>query len=217
MPWFWLACENSGVRAPPPPSYLPSSLSLVSFTRTSAGAPALTPSFSLALSNFGLLGGLTYLLWAQLPASLLRSPGKVLLASTLGLRLPALPQALSCSGGQARLAEGPTDAPTDLLKDSSSLFLPPLSPPSSTLALSCQLTNACVLSTPVPSPSGSPWVKAVVTVPAVARWLSSHVRPLLRPLPPPRHLVKIVRDLQVAVDPGRSSLTMPSAASGPQG
>jgi len=98
--WRELRCPP--LPAPPHPSRLSSSLPYVLDPGPSRGALALaasslcpSPAWAPGWSHPPALG-------SSLPASLLCSPGKVLLPSTLGLRTPALPQALFCSGGQGQ-------------------------------------------------------------------------------------------------------------------
>ena len=190
--WRELRCPP--LPAPPHPSRLSSSLPYVLDPGPSHGAPALaasslcpSPAWAPGWSHPPALG-------SSLPASLLRSPGKVLLPSTLGLRTPALPQALSCSGGQGQPCRvhqihTVTCSRTRVQGLEFPLFLlpsfPPLSPPSSTLALSRQLTNVCSFH-PLAQFSGSKvWLWSLS--PVFLSGFLSHVCPVqaLALTPPP--------------------------------
>ena len=142
--------ENSGVC---PSSSLPSfqlSPSCPGPGALAASSLCPSPAWAPGWSHPPALG-------SSLPVLLLRSPGKVLLASTLGLCTPALPQALSWSGGQASLAgfTRSTLSPAQGLEFP--LFLLPSFPPSlhsrlhPPLWLSPVSLQTCVLSTPLPS------------------------------------------------------------------
>lgn len=215
IPWFWLSfLVRTQVSAPPLPSHLPSSLPRVLDPGPSRGAPALTPSSLCPSPTWAPGWSHPPALGSSLPASLLRSPDKVLLASTLGLRSPALPQALSCSGGQASLA-GSTGCPRHLLKDSGSLSSS--FPTLASILHSGSLPSAYKRVSFLP-PRPVLWFSrrfGCGYCPHCSSLVFSHTCAPFRPLPPPRHLVKIIRDLQAARSHGRSSLMPLSAASGP--
>lgn len=164
----------------------------MSLTRDPPVVPRPLPHPPCAPLQLGLQGGLTHLLWAlaflrrccaHLAKSCCHPPSAS--AHLPSPRLSSVPAAKASLAGFTRSTLSPAQGLE--FKDSSSLSssFPPLSPPSSTLALSRQLTNVCSFH-PLAQFSGSKvWLWSLS--PVFLSGFLSHVCPVqaLALTPPP--------------------------------
>lgn len=215
VPWAWpLFLARTQVSASPHPSCRSSALPRArSLAWDSLCAPALTPSSPPPSPAWAPW-------WSHPPApgsgppASLRSPGKALLASTLGLLAPAPPPGslLFWWPGQPRRVHQvyPLTCWRTQIPSFPPSLRPCLHPPLWLFPIGLQMG---VLPTPLPMPLVLQkiclWSPSLVFLPRFSLTCA-----LLRLSPSPLHLAKIIRDLHVAKSCGQLLLMALTAASG---